>query len=203
MSIDTKKLREALQRVPRQPWSKYRATVSIPETEEFAGLALSISGLQKSYARALAGYIAAANPATTAAMLDHIDALTAEVEALRIQNEGYDGSIAKRDLEIERLRQAWQPIETAPKDGTLILLGREEQEECPAISVPGYWQEGFPDGVDYMGIGDGFVDVRHQEFSGGRDFGAARCRHAPNQPTRWMPLPAPPAALSGESNGSD
>ena len=39
-----------------------------------------------------------------------IDAQAAEIERLRIQNDGYDGTIAKRDLEIERLRKA---LETA------------------------------------------------------------------------------------------
>lgn len=89
--------------------------------------------------------------------------------------------------------QEWQPIETAPKDGSMILLGRAETEACGAVSVPGYWQEGFDDGVDYMGVGDGFVDVNHQQFSGGRDWGPEKYRYAPNQPTHWRPLPPPPS----------
>lgn len=81
--IDTQKLRDALQRIPRQKWSKHRATVNIPETEDFAGIYLSISGLSKIYARALAGYIAAANPDATAALIDTIDAQASETARLR------------------------------------------------------------------------------------------------------------------------
>ncbi len=92
-----------------------------------------------------------------------------------------------------RESQEWQPIETAPKDGSMILLGRAETEACGAVSVPGYWQEGFDDGVDYMGVRDGFVDVNHQQFSGGRDWGPEKYRYAPNQPTHWRPLPPPPS----------
>lgn len=88
----------------------------------------------------------------------------------------------------------WQPIETAPKDGRTILLGRGPIEDCEAISVPGFWQEGWEDSIDDMGCDSGFVDVHFQEFSGGRSFGAEKYRCAPNQPTHWMPLPAAPAA---------
>lgn len=92
-----------------------------------------------------------------------------------------------------REAQEWQPIETAPKDGRTIILGRAETEDCEAISVPGYWQEGFDDGIDYMGVGDGFVDINHQQFSGGRDWGTEKYRYEPNQPTHWRPLPLPPS----------
>jgi len=89
----------------------------------------------------------------------------------------------------------WQPIETAPRDGTEILLGRaSEEEDDPGVSVPGYWQAGYEDGIDYMGCDDGFVDSHHQTFHGGRSFGAESHRYAPNQPTHWMPLPPPPLA---------
>ena len=41
---------------------------------------------------------------------DALDAQAAEIARLRIQNEGYDGTIAKRDLEVERLRTALQGL---------------------------------------------------------------------------------------------
>ena len=69
----------------------------------------------------------------------------------------------------------WRPIETAPKDGTPVLLG-------------------FP----------GYLHAMHGHYEDGiwgqldSDFGF---EHLPTQPTHWMPLPAPPAlaAARGEA----
>lgn len=97
-----------------------------------------------------------------------------------------------------RAGAGWLPIESAPKDGTMILLGREAIEDCDAISVPGFWQEGWEDSIDDMGCDSGFVDVHFQEFSGGRSFGAEAYRCAPNQPTHWMPLPTAPGISTVE-----
>lgn len=68
----------------------------------------------------------------------------------------------------------WQPIETAPKDGTPVLLYRE----CAGWSVRGwgYW-------VDVKGI-DGWVSHGFGDPPGNLGLG---------HPTHWMPLPEPPA----------
>lgn len=88
----------------------------------------------------------------------------------------------------------WQPIDSAPKDGRMILLGRcgNDDDEVVPLSTAGRWQEGWSDGVDVMGCDDGFVDVDYQEFYPPRTFGAEAYRSKGNQPTHWMPLPAPP-----------
>lgn len=78
-------------------------------------------------------------------------------------------AIDAQAAEIAALRQPWQPIETAPKDGTRVLLST-------------------PTGK----IADGAFYQRYGVWS---------WPYVMANPTHWMPLPAPPAALSGESNG--
>lgn len=61
----------------------------------------------------------------------------------------------------------WQPIETAPKDGTRVLVAR------------------FAPGTKYDKIMK--VDRWQEKYSG---FGLFNHTYWP--PTHWMPLPAPP-----------
>jgi hypothetical protein len=63
----------------------------------------------------------------------------------------------------------WQPIETAPKDGTNILLG------WPTMVLSGYW-----------------ADWRSRK-SWVTSRGEYSDKYAP---THWMPLPDPPVAGS-------
>jgi hypothetical protein len=66
----------------------------------------------------------------------------------------------------------WQPIETAPKDGARVLLGRF----APRMDRHGYcavdWYRQAKDGNGFIG------------------FGKFNMTFWP--PTHWMPLPAPP-----------
>jgi hypothetical protein len=59
----------------------------------------------------------------------------------------------------------WQPIETAPKDGTKIIVYRPNAEYQPIV------------GVDYWSKELGNVWANSNEH---------------RQPTHWMPLPEPP-----------
>ena len=70
----------------------------------------------------------------------------------------------------------WQPIETAPKDGSDILLGG--CQHGPAIRVAS-WGNGR-----YLGPKKGY----ERDWCDGPQYGFA--------PTHWMPLPAPPLLAS-------
>lgn len=82
----------------------------------------------------------------------------------------------------------WQPIETAPKDGTEILAWREDcgpfmaQWNCPdelrgmTDKDRGEWEEG---------------ELFEKDWFGGDSEGSYRCDDS-EAPTHWMPLPAAP-----------
>jgi hypothetical protein len=101
-------------------------------------------------------------------------------------------------------KREWQPIETAPKDGTCVLLLSKAYTdpadinggpyEHPAKCAIGYWHaEGtawcdelgrFPDHPEF----DSDTMALHKTgvwYSGGGWF-------QPNEVTHWMPLPEPP-----------
>lgn len=75
-------LREALDAVPCVKWTASRSTVHIPETEDWAGKGLSITGLDKQVARKLARYIADTHPVAIRALLAERDALAEAVDCL-------------------------------------------------------------------------------------------------------------------------
>ena len=81
----------------------------------------------------------------------------------------------------EGLREAvgWQPIETAPKDGRQVMLAdRAEQWVTQA-----YW---CVDSEMWVKANEHYTDAHDVEL---------------RYMTHWMPLPAPPAALSGSIEG--
>ena len=86
----------------------------------------------------------------------------------------------------------WQPIDTAPKDGTRVLLGCMQDVEHDAVSTCGSWSDAEEDGPDVMGHDAGFWDVDYGVFQPGRSFGQVGHRYKGRQPTHWMPLPASP-----------
>lgn len=94
----------------------------------------------------------------------------------------------------ESTMQVWQPIHTAPRDKTLIMLGRPADKDTgrDAVMAPGRWHVGYSDAPDEMGHDDGFVDVDFSVFLFSRSFGNPEFRSKGYQPTHWMPLPPPP-----------
>lgn len=81
----------------------------------------------------------------------------------------------------------WQPIETAPKDGTRFLAFVPDQEDCIAAIAVAFWNPGSPS-VNFKPTEDPdlwrrtITENGHFELEGGWYF-----------PTHWMPLPDPPA----------
>lgn len=106
------------------------------------------------------------------------------LEKLREKND----ALAARVKELEG-RLAWQPIETAPKDGTRILF---YDPHTSSLIFAGIWDDKFEsdfDGedtiyrgawTDYAVASFGFEE--YQEYS----------------PTHWQPLPEPPAAVAAK-----
>ncbi len=79
----------------------------------------------------------------------------------------------------------WRHIETAPKDGSYLLLW-EQYSDAPFV---GYWSGG-----------SWSVSHEHVDAEGGWD--GANVVDALSMPiTHWMPLPPAPGPTDGESNG--
>jgi hypothetical protein len=67
----------------------------------------------------------------------------------------------------------WQPIETAPKDGRMILV----------------WRDSGVHLMRWKAIGEhGFWDEWH-----------VKLKHLSSHPTHWMPLPDPPSSAPQET----
>lgn len=82
----------------------------------------------------------------------------------------------------------WQPIETAPNDGTLMWLCRSGDDYEPSL---GWWAEAVPSDEDC-------------EYDNGMDagwFSQGGFWPGGDQPTHWMPLPEPPLRVSGQPVG--
>lgn len=74
----------------------------------------------------------------------------------------------------EREHRAWRPIETAPRDGTEVLVCRTYAHNRPEYAVAAW------NGEEWRDMGDiGWAGMHGDEG---------------NQPTHWMPLPPPPKA---------
>ena len=103
------------------------------------------------------------------------EALTAGVVSGCKHPPRQDGSGSSRDIPEE-----WQPIETAPRDGTPILLYFPHRDLVIRGSYEwqgeGDWEMDIPDWMDWT-TDDDVVIQEDPSYA----------------PTQWMPLPAPPA----------
>ena len=76
----------------------------------------------------------------------------------------------------------WQPIETAPKDGTMVLVSNGKDIAVGAYAVQEYW--GYEDEPGAPGL---FRKVLKERYAIWDAEGICGLTH-------WMPLPAPPAS---------
>lgn len=98
------------------------------------------------------------------------------IDRLECQIKGLMNCLANSQQEVEELRGrvaagGWSPIESAPKDGTIVLIAYPEYGVGPELRVAsaGYYQNGWK--------------------------GCSTDKDWYFPPSYWQPLPAPPAAL--------
>lgn len=85
--------------------------------------------------------------------------------------------------EIDRLREAvpeWQTMDTAPRDGTRILIASGNDDQPDVV----FWDAAYADGGFYQNSATAWLNGSSEQMD--------------VDPTHWMPLPTPPAHKSQE-----
>ena len=108
-----------------------------------------------------------------------------------------DGERARRIIARTAGTPKWQPIESAPKDGSVVLLlsaaytveipGQPLIAHQPKVAIGKWWPDGdsWVDEYGMLGRECYTLAVTGVWESGGGWF-------QPNEVTHWMPLPSPP-----------
>ena len=79
----------------------------------------------------------------------------------------------------------WQPIETAPKDGTHVMLSRGDRVTL------GNWESVISTSPEYHANGTYLGQFEDgNSWEGWMSWDGGFCEETP--PTHWMPLPEPP-----------
>ena len=80
----------------------------------------------------------------------------------------------------------WQPIETAPKDGTSILVGCDYDRRSKSRVALVWWDDAVS-----AGIWGNWIEAKWFDEHVECDFVPMHCEF---KPTHWMPLPPAPDA---------
>lgn len=112
----------------------------------------------------------------------------AEDAAATFLNSGSRGERTGRgDSDAKEWMSEWQPIETAPRDGSHILIHTRNHGAVEAWFSPGEWSDNYECGREYNGpvwvCGDDAWQVEIEEVPEG---------FHDSEATHWRPLPAPP-----------
>ena len=113
-------------------------------------------------------------------------------EIFKLCDEAWDDELADIYMAREALANIkaaleWHPIDSAPKDGTVVLGWMPLESNVGEV----YWDQGQPDGPDEMGWDAGWASPHGACFAG-RSFGDPDHQFkAFNQPTHWKPITPP------------
>ena len=150
---------------------EYRATMPPEVLHLWAADALACIASLEAQLEAVGASAGGVGPLIACAGFDASDMATAAAQGFR------DG--------VASVSAGWQSIETAPKDGSYLLLW-EQYSDAPFV---GYWSGG-----------SWSVSHEHVYAEGGWD--GANVVDALSMPiTHWMPIPAPPASAEGVEHG--
>ena len=129
--------------------------------------------------------------------LDALNTLEAQLEA--IGAGGVSGPLMGIAAPPTAQAEGWRPVETAPKDGTHILLHAPacEHEGAPVHARTTYGHWSAPSDTPHIKYQDGFAPEPEWEdfepFWASWDGGFTE----EHPPTHWMPLPPPPTSAEG------
>lgn len=112
--------------------------------------------------------------------IGQLEAQMSVVEKIRKEREAVAALVSK---------SGWQPIETAPKDGTRIDLWMPSGRRVPNC----FWGKPEHSCGEYEGYCDSCPD--HDGWIDSEDFMSG---YTDEEPTHWMPLPSSPARSTAE-----
>lgn len=106
----------------------------------------------------------------------------------------------------ERRTAEWQPIETAPKDGTEIILYCPQGDGSPGSTfrvTSGQWESTYGTTTVYRDAQGRYVDQADTDDWEGWVSMDGGFSEDTMMPTLWQPLPAPPAIRARTTEASD